>query len=138
MEYRRESTAARGGVPRRRRRVLLVDDNVDAADMTARLLELLGHDVLQIYDGRVALELVVDFDPDFVLLDVDMPGLNGIEVAEAIRALAHPVAECRIIAVTGHPQRDYEDAARKAGFDGFLLKPVPLEQWREVLAPGHA
>jgi CheY-like chemotaxis protein len=138
VEYKHPATATRAAVPRTRRRVLLVDDNVDAADMTARLLELLGHDVLQVYDGRVALELVADFDPDFVLLDVDMPGLNGIEVAEAIRALAHPVAERRIIAVTGHPQRDYEDAARKAGFDGFLLKPVALEQWREVLAPGLA
>lgn len=138
MHYKHESAAARAGVPRGRRRVLLVDDNVDAADMTARLLEQLGHDVLHIYDGRAALDLVADFDPDFVLLDLDMPGLNGIEVAEAIRALAHRVARCRIIAVTGHPQRDYEDAARKAGFDGFLLKPVPLEQWREVLAPGPA
>jgi len=138
VEYQHASTAARAAVPRGRRRVLLVDDNVDAANTTARLLELLGHDVLHIYDGRAALELVADFDPDFVLLDVDMPGLSGIEVAEAIRALAHPVAQCRIIAVTGHPQRDYEDAARKAGFDGFLLKPVPLEQWREVLAPGRA
>jgi CheY-like chemotaxis protein len=138
VQYKHESAAARVAVPRVRRRVLLVDDNVDAADMTARLLELLGYDVLQIYDGRAALELVADFDPDFVLLDVDMPGLNGIEVAEGIRALAHRVAACRIIAVTGHPQRDYEDAARKAGFDGFLLKPVALEQWREVLAPGFA
>lgn len=124
-------------VPVEQKRVLLVDDNIDSADITALLLEHLGYDVLQIYDGQAALALAVDFEPDVVVLDIDMPGLNGLEVARALRALPPPLSRCRIVAISGHPHRTYEQAAPQAGFDDFFLKPVPLERWNEVIAPGQ-
>src|SRR5207245_2187460 len=73
---------ARTGSPRR---VLVVDDSVDAADSSAVLLRLLGHQVETVYDGHAALEAVRSFRPEVVLLDIGLPGMNGYEVARALR-----------------------------------------------------
>jgi CheY-like chemotaxis protein len=114
-------------------RILLVDDNVDAADIAALLLKQLGQEVVQVYDGGAALDVAAEFAPDIIVLDIDMPGLGGCEVAKAIRALRGPVRDARIYAYTGHAQAEYQQAADAAGFNGFLVKPVSLQQWIRVL-----
>jgi len=105
------------------RRVLVVDDNVDAASTLGLLLQSLGHETLVVHDGAKALEAAPEFRPDIVLLDIGMPGLDGYEVARRLRAAGH---KFRIIAVTGWGQEADRQKAREAGFDVHLVKPVEI------------
>ena len=105
------------------RRVLVVDDNRDAAESLAMFLELSGHTVQTAYDGEEALEAAENFRPEVVLLDLGMPKLNGYEVCRRIREREwgeHPL----IVAQTGWGQDDDKARTREAGFDGHLVKPV--------------
>ena len=135
-------TDTRAGTPAAQiqpHRILLVDDNMDAADIAAMLLKQLGQDVMQVYDGRTALDVARDFGPDIIVLDVNMPGLHGLQVARSIRALPGRVSGCRIIAYTGFGQPEHRAAAQAAGFDDFLVKPVSIAQWAGILgAPGES
>jgi CheY-like chemotaxis protein len=109
--------------PRSPRRVLVVDDNVDAAESTATLLRFQGHEVQTAHDGPATLEAVRAFHPEIVLLDIGLPGMNGYEVARALRALP----ECRglvLAAVTGYAREEDRRRAREAGFDHHLTKPL--------------
>jgi signal transduction histidine kinase len=114
-------------------RVLVVDDNRDAADSLAMLLSLEGHTVDVAYDGVTALSEAARFHPDIVLLDIGMPGMDGYQVARELRAgeAARPM---RLIAVTGYGQPDDRARARATGFDDHLTKPVDPELLRQVLA----
>ena len=105
------------------RRVLVVDDNLDAASTLALLLQSLGHETLVVHDGATALAAAPQFRPDIMLLDIGMPGLDGYEVARRLRAAGH---KFRIIAVTGWGQEADRQKAREAGFDVHLVKPVEL------------
>lgn len=105
------------------RRVLVVDDNVDAATALGMLLESLGHDTRIANGGLQALEIAAEFHPDIVLLDIGMPGLDGYEVAKRLRAL-DPRHTVRIIAVTGWGQDTDREKSQEAGFDLHLVKPV--------------
>jgi signal transduction histidine kinase len=105
------------------RRVLVVDDNVDAAESEALLLRFLGHVVEVAYNGPAALEVVREFRPEIVLLDIGLPGMSGYEVARAIRAL--PEARGVVLAaVTGYGQEQDRRRAHEAGFDHHLTKPL--------------
>jgi signal transduction histidine kinase len=105
------------------RRVLVVDDNTDAADALAALLRLSGHDVLTAGDGVEALRVGEAMEPDVVLLDLAMPRLNGVETAGSIRELPWG-RHVGLVALTGCGQpRDYE-MTTSAGFDAHLVKPV--------------
>jgi signal transduction histidine kinase/ActR/RegA family two-component response regulator len=105
------------------RRVLVADDNRDAAEGLALLLRHAGHDVRVAHDGRTALETATTFHPDAVLLDIGMPTLNGYEVAARLRA--EPWARGAVlIAVTGWGQEEDKRLASCAGFDHHLTKPV--------------
>ena len=105
------------------KRILVVDDNVDAATTLQLLLKSLGHETCAVYDGVQALRMAVEFRPDVVLLDIGMPGLDGYEVARRLRALKRE-QPLRIIAVTGWGQDDDRTRSREAGFDVHLVKPV--------------
>jgi len=105
------------------RRVLVVDDNVDAASTLGLLLQSLGHETLVVHDGAKALEAAPEFRPDIMLLDIGMPGIDGYEVARRLRAAGH---KFRIIAVTGWGQEADRQKAQEAGFDVHLVKPVEL------------
>ncbi|MGH8308466.1 MAG: response regulator, partial [Steroidobacteraceae bacterium] len=109
------------GTAASRQRIVVVDDNRDAADSMAVFLRLGGHEVATVFDGASALELVRTFEPDVVLLDLGLPGMNGYEVAERVRAFDPDV---RIIAVTGYGQSGDRRRTRDAGFDHHLVKPV--------------
>jgi PAS domain S-box-containing protein len=105
------------------KRILVVDDNVDAATTLQLLLKSLGHEACAVFDGQQALSTALEFRPDVVLLDIGMPGLDGYEVARRLRALKR-VEPLRIIAVTGWGQEADRTRAREAGFDVHLVKPV--------------
>jgi signal transduction histidine kinase len=113
-----------------RRRVLVVDDNQDAADLLSELLRSIGHEVVVAYDGPQALEALQSFDADIGLLDLGLPGMDGFELARRIR---EKCAVQRLVAVTGYGQEHDRAAARSAGFDRHLTKPVDLDDLVRVI-----
>jgi CheY-like chemotaxis protein len=115
------------------RRVLVVDDNRDAAESLALLLEVAGHQVRACHDGPAALERVEEFQPDVVLLDIGLPGMDGYEVARRLRALPGGRGVL-LVALTGYGQDDDQRRAREAGFDHHLIKPADLEALAGLLA----
>ncbi|HKB06523.1 MAG TPA: GAF domain-containing protein [Gemmataceae bacterium] len=120
----------------RGRRVLVVDDNRDAADSLTVLLTMLGHDVRTAHDGLAAVAAAREFRPEVVLMDIGMPRLNGYEAARRIRA--EPWGRGMILAaVTGWGQEADRRRSKEAGFDHHLVKPVEPAAVRQVLAdPG--
>jgi signal transduction histidine kinase/ActR/RegA family two-component response regulator len=125
-----------GGSPAVRRfRVLAVDDNHDAAASLGRALEALGCSALVVHDGPSALASVAAFEPQLILLDIGLPGMDGYELARRLReAGLHPSS--RIVAITGYGQPSDRARSREAGFDDHVVKPVTLHNLRRVLA-GH-
>ena len=115
------------------RRILVVDDNLDAAEGLAMLLSLRGHDVATAYDGQSALEKARKLQPDVVLLDIGLPRLDGFEVARRLRE-EHTSRPMLLVALTGYGQERDRVRAREAGFDHHLLKPVRLEMLEGLLA----
>jgi CheY-like chemotaxis protein len=113
--------------------VLVVDDDPDAAEGMALLLETLGHDVVTACDGPSALVVLEAGHPDIALVDIRLPGMDGYELAGRIRALDPDRTIC-LVALTGFA--DPEDRARAlaAGFHIHLAKPVELERLEELLA----
>jgi PAS domain S-box-containing protein len=121
-------------VPRLRvnnRRVLVVDDNVDAADSLAMMLKLASHDVQSVYTAHAALEQVGTFDPDVVLLDIGLPQMDGYEVARRIRAQRQSAF---LVAVTGYGQSEDKRRAQDAGFDAHFVKPLDISSLEKLLA----
>jgi signal transduction histidine kinase/ActR/RegA family two-component response regulator len=114
------------------RRVLIVDDNSDAADMLALSLQLDGHEVQAVYSSRDALERAQSFRPDVMLLDIGLPEINGYEVAERLRAMPQ-LRDIRLVAVTGYGRSEDRARTRAAGFDEHLVKPVETIELKRVL-----
>lgn len=114
------------------RKVLVVDDNADAADTLEMLLQVLGHTTRVASDGPSALEIFEEFHPDIVLLDIGLPGMNGYEVARRLRT--RQGRGLRIVAVTGWGQAEDRKQSAEAGFDLHLVKPVETEQLQAILA----
>jgi len=113
-------------------RILVVDDNVDAAEMLATMLRIDGCEVQTAHDGQQAMLAIDLFRPDLVLLDIGMPGMNGYEVARAIRA--HPLgAKIVLVAATGWGQDEDRKRAREAGFDEHITKPVDRSQLLKLM-----
>jgi len=114
-------------------RILVADDNEDAAESLALLLWNAGHEVHAVFDGQAALSAVEKLQPRVALLDIGMPNANGYEVAQRIRE--YPWGKgIYLIAVTGWGQERDKRRAREAGFDAHLVKPVPAETLDRVLA----
>jgi PAS domain S-box-containing protein len=114
------------------RRVLIVDDNADAADMLALLLQLDGYQVQAVYSSRDALARAQSFRPDVMLLDIGLPEINGYEVAQQLRAIPQ-LRNLRLVAVTGYGRSEDRARARAAGFDDHLVKPVEAIELKRVL-----
>ena len=116
-------------------RVLVVDDNVDAARTMAMLLELEGYQVECAFDGQQALDCVRDRPPDALLLDIGLPRLDGLEVARRLRAQSGEAARKRLlVAVSGYGRDQDRAQALQAGFDLHFTKPADPEQLLQVLA----
>jgi CheY-like chemotaxis protein len=110
-----------------RKKVLVVDDNHDGADMLRMALDMLGHDVRCAYDGASAIAEATAFYPDVIVLDIGLPDMDGYAVARAMRR--HPASQnALLIAATGWGQQSDRDAAREAGFDAHLVKPVDFTE----------
>jgi len=115
-----------------RRRIVIADDNVDAAVSLELLLRSFGQDTRIAYDGITAIDAVAQFRPQLVILDLGMPLLDGYEVARRLRALPNGAA-LTLIAVTGWGQSTDRQRALQAGFDHHLVKPVSEMVLRELL-----
>jgi PAS domain S-box-containing protein len=114
------------------RRVLVVDDNEDAAESLAMLLRLMGFECHSAHDGVEGLRLAREIQPEVVLLDIGLPGMNGYDAAASIRA--EPWSKtATLVALTGWGQDEDRRRSRDAGFDAHLVKPVSMEQLVEVL-----
>jgi PAS domain S-box-containing protein len=131
-ETGQEAEAAQAGRSPQRR-FLVVDDNRDSAESLAMLLRLLGNDVRTAYDGRLALEAATAYRPEVVLLDIGLPGLNGLEVCQRLRGTPGQHRTV-IVAMTGYGRDEDRQRSRAAGFDAHLVKPVDLEALQELLA----
>ena len=124
----------RPGLPSRApRRVLVVDDNIDAARALGLLLEQMGHDVQVAHDGLAALEAARGNRPEIVLLDISMPGVDGLGVVRRLRQDPR-FRKVPFVAVTGRGTEEDRRLSREAGFDEHLVKPVALESLQRVFA----
>lgn len=113
-------------------RILVVDDNLDAAEALALLLRYMGHDVRVAHDGRSALEAARLEPPQLVLLDLGMPGVDGYDVVARLRR-EDGFGEIRFVAVTGSGMPEDLRRTREAGFSAHLVKPVSTDALRELL-----
>ena len=127
----RTTCAATGPAAPRRRRVVIIEDNVDAGDTLAEILAFDGHDVAVARDGRTGIALVQAQSPDVVLCDIGLPDMTGYDVARALRGGA---GSPRLIAVSGYALPEDRARAADAGFDAHLAKPPPLEELSALLA----
>lgn len=114
-------------------RVLVVDDNEDVAEMTAEMLKMYGHEALTAGDGPSALSLAESERPDVVLLDLGLPGMHGIEVAECIVAKSGGKTPL-LIAVSGYGRPEDRERSRRAGCEHHLVKPVDFDRLLALLA----
>ena len=121
------------------RRILVVDDNRDAGESLAMILRFLGSDVRVAHDGPASLEILESFEPDVILLDIGMPGMDGYEVARRIRR-DFPGRGATLVALSGWGQEEDKQRSRDSGFDHHLVKPVEiavLESLLTSLEPGQ-
>jgi len=116
-----------------RRRVLVVDDNVDSAESLAVLLRLYGHDVRLAHDGEAALEEARSFRPDVMFLDISLPKMDGYEVARRLR-LEPAMCGLTLVAMTGYGHEEERRRTREAGFHSHLVKPVDFDMLQELLS----
>lgn len=114
-------------------RILVVDDNVDAADTLAILLESWGHAVCTVYSGQAALEAAPSFAPDLVLVDIGMPGIDGYTTCRRLREVL-PRPNIELVAVTGYAQPQDISRAHAAGFDRHVPKPVDTAVLRTIVS----
>lgn len=114
------------------RRILVVDDNIDAAATLAQLLEMMGHEVSVAHDGIEGVELAQSVQPDLIFLDIGMPRMDGYEACRQIRKLGGEVAAVTVVALTGWGQAEDKRKAMEAGFDQHLTKPVDPDKLEEL------
>jgi signal transduction histidine kinase len=132
---RAELVAPAGGADPARpqsRRILVVDDNQDAAESLAMLLRMSGHEVMVAHDGHQALAIAAIERPGVVLLDIGLPGMDGYEVCRRVRQQG--LADAQIIAMTGYGQERDRERSREAGFDTHTVKPVEIQELMQLLA----
>lgn len=109
------------------RRILVVDDNVDAASLIAEIMSMYGHASMVALSGAEALAKVLVFEPDVVFLDIGMPGMNGFEVAAEMRRM--PGLEAlRIVALTAWGEASFRERSASVGFDAHLVKPADFAE----------
>lgn len=129
-----QPTTAPGGASTAVLRVVVVDDDVDTAELFGEVLEQAGHTATVVHDSSLVVDIVLRVRPDVVLLDIGMPGLDGYEVAARVRALPELNAVV-LIAITGYGGADHRARSAAAGFAHHLIKPVSTEDLeRAVLA----
>ncbi len=129
---RSQTTTQKVAAPTTAKRILIVDDNEDAAESMALLLTFDGHQAQMAHDGLTALKLAQSFQPEVILLDIGLPGMNGYDVARRLRGQAETSA-AQLIAMTGYGQEEDRERSKEAGFDFHLVKPVEPETLQQLL-----
>jgi CheY-like chemotaxis protein len=114
------------------RRVLVIEDNQDAADGLKTLMELMGHQVQVAHDGAAGLDLARRLTPDVLLCDLGLPGMSGLDVARTLRG-EEATRSIHLVALTGYDQSSDQVRTRQAGFDRHLTKPVDAATLRRIL-----
>jgi DNA-binding response OmpR family regulator len=114
------------------KRVLIVEDNIDAARTATLLVSDMGHDAEYAINGYVALSIARRFQPHIVLLDLGLPGLDGFEVCRRLKRNPE-FGTPKVVVVTGYSAEEYREYSRAAGSDLHLIKPVPTSVLEEVL-----
>ena len=130
-----ENRPAKSPEKMQKRRILVVDDNVDAAMTITEILRILGHEVKTVHDGLAAVLAAEEMRPDIILLDIGLPGIDGYEVARRIRAAESNAPRTTIVALTGWGQDQDKQRAHEAGCDHHWVKPVGLPQLEQLLQP---
>jgi CheY-like chemotaxis protein len=116
-----------------KRRVMVVDDNLDTVHTTAMLIRSMGHEVQFAINGFAALEVAREFRPDVILLDITLPDFNGVDIARQLR-YEPGLEKTRIIAVTGRRLDEVRERAIGAGCEEVLAKPLAISKLEELLA----
>jgi CheY-like chemotaxis protein len=120
-------------------RILVVDDNHDAADSLAKLIRSFGHEAKAVYDGHAALKEATAFQPDMALVDIGMPGIDGYQTVAELRQRRGNV-HLIVVAVTAWTREEDKRRAYDSGFDLHVAKPVSVEKLKELLGlldPNH-
>jgi CheY-like chemotaxis protein len=115
-----------------RMRILVVEDHKDTRDFVEFLLRRLGHEVLLAANGKEAVVSAVNKSPDLVMMDINMPEVDGLQAVAALRAIA-PLRNVPIVAITAHYPTDFRETALAAGFTEYLQKPLTIEGITETL-----
>ena len=118
-------------------RILVVDDNLDVANTLATALQISGYNTQTAHDGLSAIKAAIDFVPQVILLDIDLPGMNGLQVARSVRALGMKERPL-LIALTGQGSSDDKQRARNAGFDRHYTKPADVRDIIEFITDSFA
>lgn len=118
-------------------RVMVVDDNIDAADLLAQLLETFGFNALALYSGKTAISEALRFRPDFIFLDIGMPEMDGYEAIRRLRLL-QGFAQLPIIALTAWNDVASRHRIAQAGFTHHTVKPAPLDDIFAILNAGSS
>lgn len=120
----------------RRQRVLVIEDNLDACEMLQTALSLNGHEVRVAHDGSHGVDVAAEFDPDVVICDIGLPGMDGYQVARAFRSRPD-LRDLFLVALSGYAQPEDLQRARDAGFNRHLAKPTSVESLEQLLAEAH-
>jgi CheY-like chemotaxis protein len=115
------------------RRILVADDNRDFADTLCSMLMLLGYETVVAYDGRQAVDLARDFGAELVIMDINMPVLNGYAAARLLRVNRDAETPIVLIALTGRGSKEDKAHALEAGFDFHFQKPIGVDELTEVI-----
>lgn len=115
-----------------KKKILYIEDNPNNRLYVKRILQAEGHEYLEAFDGESGWNMVVQEKPDFILVDLSLPGLDGVELTRILKADPELQA-IPIVALTAHGDSDVEQIARNAGCDGFLLKPAQVQDVRDML-----
>lgn len=113
------------------KKVLIVDDNTDIADMIKTLLSLEGHDVRVAYDGESGIEIAKEYHPDVCLCDIGLPKMDGYELGRQLRTL---LPDTKLIAFSGWGQNSDKERSREAGFDEHVVKASNIDQLIKLIA----
>ena len=116
---------------RKGKRILVVDDNVDAAESAGEILRMLGSEVSVVHDGLAAVSAVEQWHPEVVLLDIGLPGIDGYEVAKRVRQSDYG-KKVMLVALTGWGQDQDKQRTSDFGFDQHWVKPVGIDKLREI------
>jgi CheY-like chemotaxis protein len=120
------------------KRILVVDDNPDAAKLVSELLELQGHEVRSAHLPHEAIAIALEFQPDIAFLDIGLPAMDGFELVARLRMLPE-LRDCRFIAISGYDDLDDRRRSEQVGFEAHLVKPISMDILeRVVLSAGSA